>query len=252
MSTVQALNELRSDFVRLAEAQQDATPQPPAHRPRLHLHAFAAAAAIGCAAAGAVILSTTGGGGGPTRSAAAHTGTVQLGGVTLGGHGLQGANLPLPKIGRDPFAEGGRQVSLARAIAKAGYAFLVPSAPAANRHNLSYVWITRGGAVREVALQYASTGVRVFIKPALPTFKQDPRRQFEMMARELHLGRGAVQTIGQDVLFVQAKRGLSGGPSVEMIYTGADRQLEIDIIGSSQTTAADLIAVARSIADAGR
>jgi hypothetical protein len=175
-----------------------------------------------------------------------------VGGVTLGGLGLQGADLPLPEIGREPFAEGGRRVSLAGAIANAGYAFLVPNAPAANRHNLSYVWITRGGAVREVALQYASTGVRVFIKPALPTFKQDPRRQFEILARELHLGQGAVLTIGQGVLFVQAKRGLSGGPSVEMIYPGADRQLEIDILGASQTTTADLVAIARSIVNAGR
>jgi hypothetical protein len=246
MSTIESLNQMRSDFVRLAEAAELPT-SPPRSRRRPRLRAFAVAAAAACAAgAGAILVTTTGGG--STRDAGGTgttTGILHAQGSIVGVPGLEGR--PLPKLGRDPFGEGGRRVSLAEAIAEAGYAFPVPAAPAANHHKLSYVWISRGGAIHEVALQYASTGVRVFIKPALPTFKQDPRRQFETMARELHLGRNAVHTIGRGVLFVQTKPGLSGGPSVEMIYPDAGRQLEIDIIGSPSTSIADLTAVARSM-----
>ncbi|HEX5556371.1 MAG TPA: hypothetical protein VFX13_02000 [Gaiellales bacterium] len=254
MSRIESLNELRGDFVRLAEAERR---RAQTHRRRVQprLPALVAAAALAWALAFGLVRATMQDGAGTSATGGAHTRPIKGHGATspLGGSSLEAlgsAAFPLPPIGADPFVPAGRHVSLERAQEDAGYPLPIPRAPAANPTLLSDVWITRNQARWEVALQYRASGVRLFMTPAPRAMRADPVVQLEARARELDLGRHAVRRIAGSAVLIQPSPGLAGGPTALMISQGGREPLEIAIIGSSDTSIASLVAITRSLAAA--
>lgn len=256
MSNIEALNQLRAEFVRLAEAEQNAASQLRSRRAhRLGPRILVFAGALGCAVLLGAILVTISDREGSSVGASATVDTGTTGSNSSGNGDIWKANRPVPTTGHDPFASGGR-IPVAKAIAEAGYPFPIANAPSANSRILSNVWISRAstivsgaapGRAREIAFEYTS-GIRVFIRPAPPTFLGNGQSQFEWMAGHHQLGSASLHSINGSILLIGLRRGAGGLPTAEMIYRGTKPPLEILIIGSVHTSASDVVAIASSLA----
>jgi hypothetical protein len=171
------------------------------------------------------------------------------------GSGILG--IPLPPLGKNPFAVGGRRVSLAEATARAGYLFPVPDAPSANASVLSGVWIGPAGDIegalskghREIALQYKQTGVRVFIKPLPRTFPVRALASLKEQARELH---GTAKRIGGMPALILTGSGNAWPTgrytSVQLIDAHSTYRVSLLIVGSPHLPSRQLLLIANSLA----
>jgi hypothetical protein len=228
--------------------------------PGRHRLAYAIAG-LGCAALAAtgVIIAILAGAHSPTQASSANLGFGRTTTRTGSSNPVPPVlGLAPPAIGRDPFLIGGRRISLAVALARAGYPFPLPDASAANRSRLSAVWIGTAGDVEgalkkshhEIVLDYVSSQVRVFIKPVqAPTQSFTAarwRRAFLRMIRDDHLRSLTVRTINGHVATVYDKPGTPG--DIDMIWIQPHLNLDILIDGRSlATTPADLLAIAHSL-----
>jgi hypothetical protein len=165
MSTIESLDRLRSEFVRLAEADDHATGQPLERR--THLRAYAIVAAIGCAlAAGAIVLSTHGEAG-SSASGGSRAGAGQV-------HGsLAGRELGPPWSVRHPFPRG-RRVSLESAQAALGRPITLPHDPLTNPSGMGPISLVTGDRISgrrtdtSVAISYPKSRLAVEYETPVP------------------------------------------------------------------------------------
>jgi len=157
------------------------------------------------------------------------------------GNGINGI-LP-PPIGSNPFASGGRRVTLGRASRLLGFQVPTPNTPLANPGNLTSIWFSpvgNGSGTRgEVMLDYVSTQIRISVEPANRILGSDARGAFAKEAKEVHMSPGVLTIDGAPGL---ADVGGPGNPGFAEIVRGG---LDIAVMG--HRSAADLIAIARSL-----
>jgi hypothetical protein len=200
-------------------------------RPRRRLtYALAACTLVAAAIILAVVISGGDGGGHPDVTAPS-------------GNGIFGP-APAP-IGSNPFAFGGRRVTVARASRLLGFEIPTPNTSLANPSNLSSTWFSpvgNGSGTRgEVMLDYVATQIQISVKPANRNLGSDARGEFRKMAKELHMSPGTLTIDGAPALVVS---GGPGKPGFAEIVRG-----ELDIAVMGHRSAAELIAVARSLYD---
>lgn len=148
-----------------------------------------------------------------------------------------------PGFGHDPFGVGGRRVSLAAAERIAHFAVLIPDSPLASSKNLTDIWfrpVGNGSGTRsEMILEYASTGVRISIRPANTVLLTDASGEFAKMARDVHATPGAMAINGAPALVQDGNRRNPG--FAELVRDG----VAVAVMGPY--SAADLITVAQSL-----
>jgi hypothetical protein len=147
MSTIDALNELRGDFVRLAEVQDV---HRPTNRLRAHRRAAFAAAMLACAAlVGTIVVATTGGGAPAAR------------------FGIGGPWSPVNPLPR------GHRVSLEAAGTALGAPMPLPHDRLANRSLMGPITLATGGHVHGrrdtvVAISYPASHLAVEYETPVP------------------------------------------------------------------------------------
>jgi hypothetical protein len=165
-------------------------------------------------------------------------------GVTApSGNGILG--FEPPPIGSNPFALGGRRVTLAQASRLLGVEIPTPNTSLANPGNLSSTWFSpvgNGSGTRgEVVLDYVATQIQISIKPANRILTSDARGEFKKMAKELGMSPGVLTIDGAPTLVV------GGGPDAHGFAEIVRGGLDIAVMG--HRSAAELIAIARSLYD---
>jgi hypothetical protein len=249
MSTIESLDRLRNEFVRLAEADGHATDQP--RQSRSHLRPYAVVAAICCAvAAGAIILSTHGGAG-SSASGGSRAGAGQ-------DHGsVGGREVGPPWSVRHPFP-GGRRVSLGRARAALGKAITLPHDPLTNTSGMGPISLVTGDHIRgsrtdtSVAISYPKS--RLVVEYETPVPYPNPAANYRGYVEDdqqspslRHLAYvGSVAGRAALVIRLHADSNRSNPVSVEFVLHG----MRIAVIGFQP--ASTLLRVADSIARGSR
>jgi hypothetical protein len=145
--------------------------------------------------------------------------------------------------GGNPFAFGGKRVTLAEARRIAHFAVLTPDSPLASSTNLSAIWFSAvgngSGTKGEIILEDLDTSIRISIEPANKVLLTDASGAFAQMAKDVHITPG-VMTINGAPAVVQGGSRQNPG-FAEVVRDG----VAVAVMG--HYSASDLITVAQSL-----
>ena len=212
MSDIDYLNQLRSDFLRLAHADEASRPASGPVLRRVARHRYLrrplAAAAVGIAACALVGLGWVWA---ASRSDTSHP-TV---GIGPNSHAPVIIGIAPAPVGTDPFGSPSRAVSLAEARSLVDFPLPVPNSELAGPQNLSNVWYSTwknddGTTAREVILDYVSSDIRIMIQRAVG-FPADPLAGYAETARSMDQPASSAHLVdGAPALVIDAANGKGG------------------------------------------
>lgn len=173
MTTIEALKELRSDIVRLAEAEENAKTQAPAGRLRAHPRAYFTSALLACAALVAAILVTTSGGGGSTAAGGArHSGGQVHDSTVTGPKTTVSRGVGGPWSAEHPLLNDHR-VSLEAAQAALGATIPLAQDQLTNQTTIGPITLATGGRIHGatdtfVAISYPKSQIAIDYETPVP------------------------------------------------------------------------------------
>lgn len=257
MTAIEALQELRSDIVRLTEAEETTKTQAPAGRLRAHPRAYLTSALVACAALAAAMLVTTSGGGGSTVAGGARHGGGQVHDstvnepkttVTRGVGGPWSAKHPLFK---------GHRVSLEAAQAALGVATPLAQDRLTNQTTMGPITLATGGRIHGardtfVAISYPKSHIAIDYETPVPY--PNPVANYKAYVADdqqapllHHLAYvGSVATRPALIIRFHADGTRTNPASVEFVYNN----IRIAVIGYQPSSA--LLRVADSIVQVSR
>jgi hypothetical protein len=262
VTTIDALKELRSDFVRLAEAEEDSDTRTPSHRLSAHPRVYVTSALVACAAVvGAIVMTTSGGGGSTVAGSARHGvgqahhgqvhGSIVTGQKTAGIRGLTGA-----WSAEHPLFHGDR-VSLEAAQAALGVAIPLAQDHLTNQSQMGPITLATGGRVHGardtfVAISYPKSQIAIEYETPVPY--PDPVANYKAYVAEdqqaplLHHLAFVGSVAGRPALLIRfhADATRTNPASVEFVFNN----IKIAVIGYQSASA--LLRVADSIVQGSR
>jgi hypothetical protein len=174
VTTIEALKELRSDFVRLAEADENANARSPTHRLGTHPRAYFTAVLVACAAMVGAIVVTTSGSGGPSAGSAQKS-IGQVHGSTLGNPkelGIVRGVVFAPWSAENPLRSG-HPVSLEAAQTALGVDIPLARDQLANPSRVGSITLATGGRVHGAldtfaAISYPKSQIAIEYETPVP------------------------------------------------------------------------------------